>query len=113
MLIESEPWLKETNLVVKPDQLIKRRGKAGLVGLNLDFSQVEDWIAARMKKEIKVDQATGELDHFIIEPFLPHDQADEYYICVQNNKSGEEMLFYSEGMVLIFDRILSQNSITK
>mmetsp|Transcript_14480 Transcript_14480/g.30869 ORF Transcript_14480/g.30869 Transcript_14480/m.30869 type:complete len:775 (-) Transcript_14480:1244-3568(-) len=103
MLVESEPWLNETNLVVKPDQLIKRRGKAGLVGLNLDFAQVKDWIAERMKKEIKVDQATGELDHFIIEPFLPHDQADEYYICVQNNKSGEEMLFYSEGGVDVGD----------
>lgn len=30
-------WLRESKLVVKPDQLIKRRGKAGLIGLNLDM----------------------------------------------------------------------------
>ena len=34
---ESEnAWLNETALVVKPDQLIKRRGKAGLVGIKLN-----------------------------------------------------------------------------
>jgi hypothetical protein len=31
----SETWLTSTELVVKPDQLIKRRGKAGLVGIKL------------------------------------------------------------------------------
>jgi hypothetical protein len=31
----NEPWLTTTQLVVKPDQLIKRRGKAGLVGIKL------------------------------------------------------------------------------
>ena len=33
-LVKEEPWLEHTKLVVKPDQLIKRRGKAGLVGIN-------------------------------------------------------------------------------
>ena len=89
--------------MVKPDQLIKRRGKAGLVGLNLTFPQVKAWIAERMKQEIKVDEATGELDHFIVEPFVPHEQADEYYICIQNDKLGEEILFYSEGGVDVGD----------
>ena len=56
-----------------------------------------------MKTEIKVDEATGELDHFIIEPFVPHAQADEYYICIQNEKDGEELLFYSEGGVDVGD----------
>lgn len=104
-LLEENSWLNDisTKLVVKPDQLIKRRGKAGLVGLNLTFHEVKDWISKRMKKEIKIDQATGELDHFIIEPFVPHTQADEYYICIQNEKDGEELLFYSEGGVDVGD----------
>ena len=104
-LLEENPWLTDssTKLVVKPDQLIKRRGKAGLVGLNLTFPEVKAWIGERMKTEIKVDEATGELDHFIIEPFVPHAQADEYYICIQNEKDGEELLFYSEGGVDVGD----------
>lgn len=41
------PWLKTTKLVCKPDQLIKRRGKAGLLGINLDWNSVKEWISAR------------------------------------------------------------------
>lgn len=104
-LLEENSWLADpaVKLVVKPDQLIKRRGKAGLVGLNLSFTEVKAWIAERMKKEIKVEAVTGVLDHFIIEPFVPHAQADEYYICIQNERHGEQILFYSEGGVDVGD----------
>ena len=33
-LLEKSPWLGECKLVAKPDQLIKRRGKNGLLKLN-------------------------------------------------------------------------------
>ena len=103
MLVEDEPWLLNTTLVVKPDQLIKRRGKAGLVGIKLDWTQVQAWIAERMEKEIQVEHATGALDHFIVEPFLPHAQGDEYYICIQSDRDGEEILFCAEGGVDVGD----------
>jgi ATP citrate (pro-S)-lyase len=48
------PWLKETKLVCKPDQLIKRRGKNGLLGINLNWSQVREWIAKRAGSVIQV-----------------------------------------------------------
>lgn len=73
------------------------------MGLNLTFAEVKTWIGERMKKVIQIDQASGELDHFIIEPFVPHAQNDEYYICIQNEKDGEEILFYSEGGVDVGD----------
>lgn len=41
-------------LVVKPDQLIKRRGKLGLVGVNLDLNGVRDWLKSRLMKETAV-----------------------------------------------------------
>lgn len=31
-LVADNPWLKNEKLVVKPDQLIKRRGKLGMIG---------------------------------------------------------------------------------
>ena len=31
-------------LVVKPDQLIKGRGKLGLIKVNVDFTQVQEWV---------------------------------------------------------------------
>lgn len=98
-----EPWLMETRLVVKPDQLIKRRGKAGLVGINLDWKGVVQWISERMGKEQKVEQAVGVIDHFIVEPFVPHDQEDEYYVCIQSNREGEEILFTPQGGVDVGD----------
>ena len=102
---EEAAWLNTTPLVVKPDQLIKRRGKAGLVGIKLDWQGVQDWIAERMQKEIRVEDAiTGKLDHFIVEPFVPHnEQTDEHYICIKSDREGEEILFYSQGGVDVGD----------
>jgi len=84
-LTSENPWLLETKLVVKPDQLIKRRGKAGLLAINKTWPEVVEWIKERMNKECKVEVVTGILDHFIVEPFVPHAQSDEYYICLQVN----------------------------
>lgn len=83
VIAAENPWVLTTNLVVKPDQLIKRRGKAGLLGINKTWPQVVEWIKERMNKECKVEVVSGILNHFIVEPFVPHAQSDEYYICLQ------------------------------
>jgi ATP citrate (pro-S)-lyase len=95
----SEPWLCTTPLVVKPDQLIKRRGKAGLVGIRLTYSEVQTWIAERMGKSWTMDGVTGILTHFIVEPFVPHSNDDEYYACLQSHRDTDEILFTNEGGV--------------
>ena len=41
-------------LVVKPDQLIKRRGKLGLIKVDIGFEDAVSWISERMGKEIQV-----------------------------------------------------------
>ena len=50
-ILEQNPWLKTTNLVAKPDQLIKRRGKAGLIAVNKTFDEAKQWVMDRMCKE--------------------------------------------------------------
>ena len=50
-LLEREPWLKSTKLVVKPDMLFGKRGKHDLLALNVDFAEAEAFIAARMGKQ--------------------------------------------------------------
>jgi hypothetical protein len=82
-LATANPWVLNTKLVVKPDQLIKRRGKAGLLGVNKTWEEVVEWIQCRMNKDTQVEKVSGLLDHFIVEPFVPHSQSDEYYICIQ------------------------------
>ena len=66
--LESQnPWLISKNLVVKPDQLIKRRGKGGLISLNCSWTDVKSWIVERAGKEIQVNFIEKEhLNHFEI-----------------------------------------------
>jgi len=95
------PWLLTTKLVVKPDQLIKRRGKAGLLGINKTWPEVVAWIQERIGKEQKVELVSGILDNFIVEPFVPHAQSDEYYICLQVNQYF--LLIFNSIIILIID----------
>jgi len=97
------PWLTKTKLVVKPDQLIKRRGKSKLLLLNADWKGAEKWIKERMGKPITVGAVTGILDHFIVEPFIPHEQADEYYLAILSIRDGDQILFHHEGGINVGD----------
>ncbi|SRR6266403_629551 len=46
-------WVFSSKLVAKPDQLIKRRGKAGLLALNKTWDEAKEWITARAGKPQK------------------------------------------------------------
>ncbi|CAJ1351846.1 unnamed protein product, partial [Effrenium voratum] len=102
-ILQENPWLKTTNLVAKPDQLIKRRGKAGLIAVNKTFDEAKQWVMDRMCKEQKVEHVTGQLTHFLIEPFVPHKQEQEHYICMLSHRYHDEILFYHEGGVDVGD----------
>ncbi|XP_056433331.1 ATP-citrate synthase-like isoform X2 [Gadus chalcogrammus] len=102
-LTQEHPWLLTEKLVVKPDQLIKRRGKLGLVGINLDLPGVKDWVKSRLMKETMVAKAKGVLKNFLIEPFVEHAQSDEFYVCVYAAREGDYILFHHEGGVEVGD----------
>ncbi|MBW0531202.1 hypothetical protein O181_070917 [Austropuccinia psidii MF-1] len=97
------PWVLTEKLVVKPDQLIKRRGKAGLLALNKSWSQAKAWIQERAGKPVNVDGVIGTLNTFIIEPFIPHPSDTEYYICINSIREGDMILFTHQGGVDIGD----------
>lgn len=102
-LAMEHPWLTQEKLVVKPDQLIKRRGKLGLIKVNTDIDGVKQWVNERMNTDIQVGAATGRLKNFIIEPFVAHDQSEEMYICIYSHRNGDTLLFHHEGGVDIGD----------
>jgi ATP citrate (pro-S)-lyase len=102
-ITDENPWLLTQPLVAKPDQLIKRRGKAGLLSVNQPWPVVLEWIQNRMGKEVQVEQVSGVLDHFIVEPFVPHAQSEEYYVCMQTLRAHDEVLFYHCGGVDVGD----------
>jgi ATP citrate (pro-S)-lyase len=102
-LLNDHPWLETTPLVVKPDQLIKRRGKLGLIAVNKNFQQVKEWVNERMCKDQKIGNANGKLRNFIIEPFIPHKDAEEAYVCIYSHRTADTILFYHQGGVDIGD----------
>uniref|UniRef100_A0A8C7LXQ1 ATP-citrate synthase n=1 Tax=Oncorhynchus kisutch TaxID=8019 RepID=A0A8C7LXQ1_ONCKI len=102
-LTQDHPWLLTERLVVKPDQLIKCRGKLGLVGVNLDLVGVQEWLKPRLMRETTVAKAKGILKNFLIEPFVAHTQEEEFYICIYATREGDHVLFHHEGGVDVGD----------
>ncbi|KAG1455199.1 hypothetical protein G6F56_007122 [Rhizopus delemar] len=102
-LEQSHPWLLTDKLVAKPDQLIKRRGKHGLLALNKDWAEARQWIEERAGKEIKIERTTGVLKTFLVEPFAPHPANTEYYICINSVREGDYILFTHEGGIEVGD----------
>ncbi|KAH8601309.1 hypothetical protein B0O99DRAFT_648680 [Bisporella sp. PMI_857] len=89
------PWLlvPGSKFVAKPDQLIKRRGKSGLLALNKTWPEAKAWIAERAGKPQKVETV----------PFVPHPDGTEYYININSQREGDWILFTHEGGVDVGD----------
>ncbi|KAF9165694.1 citrate synthase [Actinomortierella ambigua] len=102
-LEQQHPWLLTHKLVAKPDQLIKRRGKSGLLLLNADWQEAREWIVKHAGKEVVVDGVAGILKTFLVEPFIPHPSNTEYYICINSDRFGDNILFTHEGGIDIGD----------
>ncbi len=108
-------WLMTEKLVVKPDQLIKRRGKNKLILVGANYNQAKAWIEEKSKGPITIygkfdaqgkplDKGTvGQLTHFIIEPMAQHNASDECYLAIMATKDGDTILFYHEGGVNVGD----------
>jgi len=109
------PWLTAEKLVVKPDQLIKRRGKNKLILVNANFDQAKAWIKEKSTGQITiygkfdakgkpVDKGiVGQLTHFIIEPMVLHKDSDECYLSMIATKDGDTIMFYHEGGINVGD----------
>jgi len=111
-------WLKDKNLVAKPDMLFGKRGMNDLVLVKMEqygdvtLANAASWIDEKASGDQKVffsfdgDTPTGEpsidkLTNFIVEPFTPHTDKEEYYVsatCV-----GDEDVIYmsAEGGIAI------------
>ncbi len=94
-LAKEKPWLLDTPLVAKPDQLFGKRGKHGLLYVNKNFAEVKEWIGARMDVQTDVGKISDTLTHFLVEPFVPHDE--EYYVAIKSTVTGDVVYFSTQG----------------
>ncbi|XP_012944404.1 ATP-citrate synthase isoform X2 [Aplysia californica] len=102
-VLQDNTWLSNEKLVVKPDQLIKRRGKLGLIKAGADFQGVQEWLKTKLGKDFEIGAAKGRLKNFIIEPFVAHKQEEEFYVCIHSHRTADTILFHHEGGVDIGD----------
>lgn len=83
--------------VIKPDQLFGKRGKHGLIGVNMDHIELKYRLSDHLDKEINIDGKTDTLHTFLVEPFVPH--TDEYYIAIKATKDADVIYFSLQGWV--------------
>ncbi|MDD4653408.1 MAG: ATP citrate lyase citrate-binding domain-containing protein [Methanothrix sp.] len=98
-LATAHPWLKTSRLVVKPDQLFGKRGKHGLVLLDADWDKAKKYLQENMGLSVTIGSITGRLSHFLIEPFIPHEE--ELYAAISSESDGDNIFFSMKGGVYV------------
>lgn len=111
---KANTWLNQKALVAKPDMLFGKRGKNNLVLFrdakpgDVSLAKAISWIDEKSSTEQSVyfsfdgDTPTGEpsvdmLTHFIVEPFTPHTQEEEYYISATVVGDDDVLYMSAEG----------------
>ncbi|MDD2906128.1 MAG: ATP citrate lyase citrate-binding domain-containing protein [Sulfurimonas sp.] len=113
-MAKDKKWLNEKALVAKPDMLFGKRGKNGLVLFrdtkpgDVSLAKATSWIDEKSSTAQSVyfsfdgDTPTGEvktdmLTHFVVEPFTPHAQEEEYYISATVVGDNDMLYMSAEG----------------
>lgn len=100
-IAKQNPWLTKEKLVVKPDQLFGKRGKHGLLLIDADWAGAQKWIKERMNKETTVGKVTGKLTHFLVEPFTPHNENEELYVAIRDERENDVIYFSVKGGIFV------------
>ena len=97
-------WLKQEPLVAKPDMLFGKRGKNDLVLFkdqkpgDVSLEKAASWIDEKMSHDVTLLSGQhGKLSHFVVEPFTPHTQDQEYYISATTVGEDDVLYMSAEG----------------
>ena len=97
-------WLNQEALVAKPDMLFGKRGKNDLVLFRTEkpgdvtLEEAATWIDEKQSHDVTLlSGQTGHLSHFIVEPFTPHTQEQEYYISATTVGEDDVLYMSAEG----------------
>jgi len=116
---KTKTWLNEKSLVAKPDMLFGKRGMNDLVLFkdakpgDVTLEKASSWIDEKSSSPQSVyfsfdenDKPSGEpsvdmLTHFIVEPFTPHEQSEEYYVSATCVGDDDVIYMSAEGGIAI------------
>ena len=103
-------WLRRLPLVVKPDMVFGKRGLNGLVLYKVNtpgdvtLDEAARWIdEKRARTTTLLSGQSGVLSRFLVEPFVPHDSAAEYYIAAVMGDVADILSMSAQGGVHIED----------
>ncbi len=109
-LSDIEKLSEDKKYVIKPDMLFWKRGKRGLLGINLDKSQCKSWLEKYFGKAENIDGVDGTLDVFLAEEVV--DIKTEYYLSFAQSRDGDIVTFSPEGWIDIEENWESTTNIT-
>lgn len=94
-LAAENDWIGKEKLVVKPDMIVGKRGKHGLILLDKSWKDAKRWLEEKRGGEAAVGEVTGRLTHFLIEPFVKAEK--EYYLAIKSGRFGDNIYFSTAG----------------
>jgi len=97
--ISENPWIQTEKVVVKPDQLFGKRGKANLILLDASCDEMKDFCYSNLDRICEIGNVRGELKRLLVEPFIPHEK--EYYLSITSEREGDVIHFSFEGGIFI------------
>ena len=97
--VSENPWIQSEKVVVKPDQLFGKRGKANLILLDASCDEMKDFCYSNLDKVCEIGNVRGELKRLLVEPFVPHDK--EYYVSITSDRENDVIHFSFEGGIFI------------
>ena len=97
--ILERPWLESEKVVVKPDQLFGKRGKANLLLLDANCDEMKQFCLENLDRVCEIGNVRGELKRLIVEPFIPHEK--EYYVSITSDRETDIIHFSFEGGIFI------------
>ncbi len=97
--IIENPWIKTEKVVVKPDQLFGKRGKANLLLLDADSDDMKNFCHNNLGRVFEIGSVRGELKRLLVEPFIPHEK--EYYVSITSDRESDIIHFSFEGGIFI------------
>ena len=98
-LVKDNPWIDSEKVVVKPDQLFGKRGKANLLLLDANYNEMKQFCIDNLDKEYLIGNVKGELKRLLVEPFIPHEK--EYYVSITSDRESDIIHFSFEGGIFV------------
>jgi len=97
--ISDNPWINTEKVVVKPDQLFGKRGKANLLLLDANCDEMKDFCYNNLDRVCEIGNVRGALKRLLVEPFIPHEK--EYYVSITTERNNNVVHFSFEGGIFV------------